>query len=119
MFTKARVLIVEDEPTARAALRDLLEAEGYVVDTAARGDAALERQRTAPPDLLLADLGLPDQDGLAVARTTHAETGCAVLVMSGSERARHETLEFELVTKPIDFDRLLVQMRRALSSRAP
>jgi len=114
-----RVLIVEDEPSARSALRDLLEVEGYVVDTASRGDAALERQRVVRPDLLLADLGLPDLDGLAVARTTQAETGCAVLVMTGSERGRHEDLGFEVVKKPIDFERLLAQMRRALSAREP
>jgi two-component system KDP operon response regulator KdpE len=117
MSPKLRVLVVEDEPTARSALRDLLEAEGYVVETAGRGDTALERQRATPPDLLLADLGLPDVDGLAVARTTQAETGCAVLVMTGNERARHEDLGFDLVTKPIDFDRLLFQVRRALSTR--
>jgi len=115
MATKYRVLVVEDEPTARSALRDLLESEGYVVDTAACGDAALARQRAVPPDLLLADMGLPDLDGLAVARTTQAETGCAVLVMTGSEDARHEDLGFELVTKPIDFDKLLFQIQRALS----
>jgi DNA-binding response OmpR family regulator len=118
MSPKLRVLVVEDEPAARSALRDLLEAEGYLVDTAGRGDTALQRQRAAPSDLLLADLGLPDVDGLMMARTAQAETGCAVLVMTGSERARHEDLGFELVTKPIDFETLLVQMRRALSSRA-
>lgn len=114
-----RVLIVEDEPSARLALRDLLEVEGFVVDTASRGDAALERQRVVRPDLLLADLGLPDLDGLSVARTTQAETGCAVLVMTGSERGRDEDLGFEVVMKPIDFEQLLAQIRRALSERAP
>lgn len=112
-----RVLILEDDPTSRSALRDLLEDEGYLVDTAARGDIALARQRAMPPDLLLADLVLPDLDGLAVARTTQTETGCAVVVMTGSERARHEDLGFDLIMKPIDFDQLLAMMRRALAAR--
>lgn len=112
-----RILIVEDDPSARSALRDLLEAEGYVVDTASRGDTALLCQRIAQPDLILADLVLPDLDGLAVARTTQAETGCAVVLMTGSERARGEDLEFALVMKPIDFEELLATMQRVLGAR--
>jgi two-component system KDP operon response regulator KdpE len=71
-----------------------------------------------PPDLLLADIGLPDLDGLAVARTTQTETGCAVVVMTGSERAREEDLGFDVIMKPIDFDQLLAMMRRALAAPA-
>ena len=112
-----RVLVVEDDPTAREALRDLIELEGYVVETASRGDAALVQQRAAPPDLLLTDLHLPGLDGLSLARRAREEIGCAVLVMSGSEWARHTDLEFELVHKPIDLDRLLAQMRRVLAAR--
>lgn len=100
------------------ALRDLLEAEGYVVDTASRGLTAIERQRARPPDLLLTDLGLPDVDGLAVAWKTRSETGCAVLLMTGSEAARHQDLGFELVTKPIEFERLKLQIRHALAANA-
>lgn len=99
-------------------MRDLLEAEGYLVETASRGVAALERQRAEPLDLLLVDLGLPDLDGLAVARTAQAETGCAILMMTGSERARYEDLGFEVIMKPIDFELLLTRMRRALGARA-
>jgi DNA-binding response OmpR family regulator len=110
----ARVLIVELEPNARSALRDLLEIEGYVVETAATGRSAIERQRASPPDLLLADLCMPDVDGLVVARTAQAEIGCAVLIMTGDDRARHEDLGFDVVWKPIEVDKLLVQMRQAL-----
>ncbi|MCX5743627.1 MAG: response regulator [Proteobacteria bacterium] len=112
-----RILVVEDEPNARSALRDLLEVEGYIVDTASRGREAIERQRATPPDLLLTDLGLPDMDGLDVARTTRDETGCKVLVMTGSEAARHQDLGFELVPKPIVFARLLTQIERSLAPR--
>lgn len=114
-----RVLILEDEPVARSALRDLLQDEGYLVDTAARGDIALQRQRARPPDLLLADIGLPDLDGLAVARTTQTETGCAVVLMTANERASQEDLGFDVVLKPIDFDELLAAMQRALAARTP
>jgi two-component system, OmpR family, KDP operon response regulator KdpE len=113
-----RILVVEDEPAARSALRDLLEIEGYAVESVAHGGVAIACQRAAPPDLLLTDLGLPDVDGLVVARTTRREAGCPVLVMTGSDRARHEPLGFELVMKPIDIDQLLVQLRRALAGRA-
>ena len=88
-----------------------------MVETASRGDAALLQQRATPPDLLLTDLHLPGLDGLSLARCTREETGCAVLVMTGSDWARHADLEFELVEKPIDLDRLLDQMRRVLAAR--
>lgn len=116
-FAAPRILIVEDDANSRSALRDLLEEEGYVVETASRGDTALACQRAVPPDLILADLVLPDLDGVVVARTTQAETGCAVVLMTGSERARYEDLRFDLVMKPIDFEQLLAAMRYALGAR--
>jgi CheY-like chemotaxis protein len=112
-----RVLIVEDEPNARAALRDLLEDEGYLVTTASTGTAALAQQRAAPSDVVLADLGLPDLDGFAVAQLAQAETGCTVLVMTGNERARREDLGFAVIMKPIDVDDLLLQLLRAVAAR--
>ena len=48
-----------------------------------------------------------------------AETGCAVIIMTGSEDARHADLGFEVIMKPIDVDGLLAQMQRALAARTP
>ena len=48
-----RILIVEDHPTMREAMRLVLEGEGFEIDEAADGDLAMERIRLAPPDLAL------------------------------------------------------------------
>jgi two-component system response regulator MprA len=58
-----RVLIVEDDPELRAALRRGLEEEGFRADTAATGAEALDRVEPLGPELLIIDIGLPDSDG--------------------------------------------------------
>jgi len=63
-----RLLIVEDETDLAAALQTGLRREGYAVDTAADGAAAVERLTTSPYDLVCLDLGLPDMDGREICR---------------------------------------------------
>lgn len=64
----ARVLVIEDNDDARAALAALLEIEGYVVDAAPEGTSGIELVRTNRPDVALVDIGLPGIDGYEVAR---------------------------------------------------
>src|SRR6266511_2247325 len=59
----SRILIIEDELPMRTALKDVLQAEGYRVLTAADGAAGLERALAEKPDLLLLDLMMPKLDG--------------------------------------------------------
>lgn len=80
------VLIVDDHPSFRASARMLLEAEGYeVVGEAPDGAGALECTRRLGPEVVLLDVGLPDLDGLDVARALTGGTGphpAVVLVSS-------------------------------------
>jgi len=62
-----RLLIIEDELPMRTALKDVLEAEGYRVLTAANGEAGLDRAMAEKPDLILLDLMMPKRDGYSVA----------------------------------------------------
>ena len=62
------VLLVEDNETIRGAFRILLEDSGYHVQEAASGQEALDRAAAGPPAVILLDLGLPDINGLEVAR---------------------------------------------------
>ena len=63
-----RVLVVEDDPDAAAAVAGLLASLGHRVGTASTGEAARERATELLPDVILLDLGLPDVDGLVLAR---------------------------------------------------
>ena len=60
------VLVVEDEAESRDTLRELLELEGYVVETASDGKAALELMETIDPCVVLLDLFMPVMDGWQV-----------------------------------------------------
>ena len=61
-----RILVIEDEPRILSFLVRGLEAEGFTVDSAVHGVAALERARATHPDLVVLDLLLPGIDGLTV-----------------------------------------------------
>ena len=67
-----RLLVVEDDPQVRAMLSRALGYEGFEVVTAATGAAAMAELRAAPPELMLLDLLLPDEDGMEVCRRVRA-----------------------------------------------
>ncbi len=59
------ILIVEDNDVLRQGLEALLQAEGYIVLTAAQGNEALQQMRSVAPDLILSDISMPEMDGYA------------------------------------------------------
>jgi DNA-binding response OmpR family regulator len=61
-----RILLVEDDASLAAGLRDALGREGFVVNHVASGQQALAAVRAEAPDMIVLDLGLPDMDGLEV-----------------------------------------------------
>ena len=81
------VLVVDDEPQIRRALRTSLEAHGYEVATVGTGRKACVGRRTAP-DLVLLDLGLPDIDGTEVIRRVRGFSDVPVIVLSVREASR-------------------------------
>ena len=62
----ASILVVDDDPSVRALLRDVLECEGHVVETVADGYAALRAVASARPDCVVLDVMMPGLDGHAV-----------------------------------------------------
>jgi two-component system response regulator MprA len=63
-----RILVVDDEPAVRTSLQRALSLEGYEVDLAADGAAALDRLAAGPPDAVVLDVSMPGLDGLEVCR---------------------------------------------------
>jgi DNA-binding NarL/FixJ family response regulator len=90
----SNVLIVDDHPGFRASARRLLTSHGYeVVGEAASGEEALEAVRSLEPELVLLDVGLPDADGIEVARRIRERHPDArVVLVSSRDRDEVEPL---------------------------
>src|ERR1700691_1879750 len=63
---KARILVVDDEPSARSGLQKLLLSEGFRVDVAADGTSAMAIAVETPPDVVVTDLKMPKMDGVTL-----------------------------------------------------
>ncbi len=123
MDTGARILIVDDDPGIRDVVSEFLTRHGYQVETAADGkqmDAALDREGY---DLVVLDLMMPGEDGLAICRRLSADPGGpAIIMMSamGEETDRIVGLELgadDYVPKPCNPRELLARVRAVLRRR--
>lgn len=119
------ILVAEDHPDSRDALRTLLEACGYRVTVAADGEEAVERAIEGAPDLILMDLMMPGVDGLEATRRLRdrrefSETPIVALTAmeGGRERALGAGFD-DFVSKPIDLQAFLRKLERWLEPRGP
>jgi two-component system nitrogen regulation response regulator NtrX len=116
-----RVLVVDDDPGIRDALRMILEYEGYQVTTAADGKSALTSLDSERVDAVLLDIKMPGMDGLeTLDRIAEREAAPPVLMISGHgdiatavEATRRGAVDF--LEKPPERERILVSLRNALS----
>jgi len=113
------ILVIEDEPGIRAVLRVLLEAENYRVIEAGSAERGEIEARTHKPDLLLVDLGLPDDDGLALIRRVRAWSPVPVVVLSARTMESQKVAALDAgaddyVTKPFSAAELLARVRAGL-----
>jgi len=113
------VLVVEDEPDIGGLIRHHLEAHGYQVIIARRGDEALAQAKATRPDLITLDILLPGQDGFDVLRQLKASpntTDIPVLILSivQDEESGLRLGAVDYLTKPIDERRLIESVRAIL-----
>jgi two-component system, OmpR family, KDP operon response regulator KdpE len=113
------VLIVDDEPQIARALRVALSSRGYEVQTAGNGETALDLIASAPPDVILLDLGLPGIDGVEVVRRLRGWSRVPVIVVSVREAQSDKVAALDAgaddyLTKPFGMDELLARIRAAL-----
>jgi len=119
----ARILIVEDECAALNSLATLLAQDGYDVLKAGDGERGLMKALTEEPDLVLLDIRLPKMDGLSVLkRMRDGYNDAAVIIMTADTTSSNAIKAtqygaFDYITKPINFDHLLVLVKRALEYR--
>jgi two-component system NtrC family response regulator/two-component system response regulator HydG len=122
-MSKARILIVDDEATARSALRTLLIEEGYEVAEAADGEEGLARLAELAPDVVLADVRMPRRDGLSLLRAAKEQASDAAFVMMtafASVEAAVEAMRAgaeNYLVKPLNLDSVLVFLEKALEKR--
>jgi len=112
------ILVIEDEPGIRKVLRVLLEAENYRVIEAGSAERGEIEARTHKPDLLLVDLGLPDDDGLVI-RHVRAWSPVPVVVLSARTMESQKVAALDAgaddyVTKPFSAAELLARVRAGL-----
>jgi two-component system response regulator TctD len=125
MFDGMKLLLVEDDPSMQTALRRTLQNRGMDVELCGDGRQALERWKSAPPDVVMLDLTLPGMDGLLVleeARRLGLATPVLILTARGTVGDRIIGLNTgadDYLPKPFDLDELEARLRALHRRRAP
>jgi two-component system, OmpR family, response regulator len=116
----SRILIAEDEQRIASFIERGLKASGYSTRVVQDGESALSLARSGQFDLMILDLGLPRQDGLAVLHALRDEgTPLPVVILTARSSVKEVVTGFEggaddYITKPFSFEELLVRVRARL-----
>src|SRR5947208_3995412 len=109
-----RVLIVEDDNAARVGLEQLVKSWGFVAESAADGEDALEKVTSFRPAIVISDLVMPRMDGLALLRALQqqgADVTTLLLTAQGTVETAVEAMKegaYDYLTKPVDLKRLKI-----------
>jgi DNA-binding response OmpR family regulator len=119
MWLMKTILIVDDETKILRLGRDYLEHAGFTVLTAEDGKIALATTRSAKPNLVVLDLGLPDLDGLDVIRAVRKESNVPIIVLTARGEETDKLIGLELgaddyLTKPFSPKELVARVRAVL-----
>jgi two-component system, NtrC family, response regulator HydG len=123
-MSKARILIVDDEASARGGLEKLLKHAGYDVATAGDGVEALTVAAERAPDIVVTDLKMPKMDGMTLLtklRDQDVDLPVIVTTAFGDVTAAVDAMRAgaaDFITKPIDIDVLTVSIERCLEQRS-
>lgn len=115
-----RVLIIDDEEAARHGIRRSLANQGYALDEAADGIAALDKIRVFQPDVIVSDISMPAMDGITLLRQIGRDTESPLVVFltaHGSEEVAIEALRagaYDFLTKPFEVEVLRTTVRNAV-----
>jgi len=121
-----KILIVDDSPTERLYLTDILVKNGFAVSTAVNGDEAIARIRAERPELILMDVVMPGANGFQVTRAIARDpelAGVPVIICSSKNQETDRIWGMrqgakDYLVKPVDPERLLASIA-ALASATP
>jgi DNA-binding response OmpR family regulator len=113
------ILVVDDEFKIVQIARDYLEHAGFSVLTAGDGKSALAAARSAKPDVVILDLGLPEMDGLDVARALRKDSDVPIIMLTARGEETDKLVGLELgaddyITKPFSPKELVARVRTLL-----
>ncbi len=120
---KPRILIADDEPNIRQGLAEALEDQGYEIEQAPSGEAALELLESAPFDLVLVDLVMEEMDGIQVLQEINRQwpqTEVVIITAHGTIETAVKALKegaYDYLTKPINVKRFRSYVHNILYSR--
>src|SRR5262245_50099617 len=118
-MTATRVLVVDAEPHVARGLQIVLRGVDYAVDAAGGWAEALASLAVSPPDAVVLDLALPDDQSVELCRELRRSSGPPILVLSavGDQRQTVRALDAgadDFVTRPFDVDELLARLGAVL-----
>lgn len=114
---RLRVVVVEDDPAMRSLLVDDLHTDDFRVQGCADATALWQHLRDHPCDLVVLDIGLPDENGFSVCRRLHEQTEVATVIVSGYASNEHQTLGISegadaYFIKPVESHVLVATLKR-------
>ncbi len=123
-MTGQRILIVDDEPQVVEALKLYLSRDGFRINTATDGEAALATFEAHTPDLIVLDLMLPKVDGLEVFRRLRAKHATPVIMLTAKSDELDRVLGLELgaddyIVKPFSPREVVARVKNILRRAAP
>jgi two-component system KDP operon response regulator KdpE len=118
-MSTARILVVDDDPQIRRAMRTTLTARGYQVGDARTGEEGLEELRANTYDLVLLDMNMHGMGGIETCRTIRASSEIAIIMLTvrNTEQDKVEALDAgadDYITKPFSMPELLARIRAGL-----
>jgi DNA-binding response OmpR family regulator len=121
--SRQTILMVDDDPSIAGLIAEILEGEGYVVESVGSGAEAEQAIERIQPDLVILDIMLPDTDGLMLCSRLLAQWKAPVIMLSGSRRESDRILSLRLgaddfISKPFDTFELIARVEAVLR-RAP
>ena len=118
-MSAGRILVIDDDPQIRRAMRATLTARDYQVSDAKTGEEGLEKLRAGAFDLVLLDMNMPGMGGIETCRLIRAgsEVAIIMLTVSNTERDKVDALDAgadDYITKPFSMPELLARIRATL-----